>query len=199
VLTFSIDYYPHRGDPVNVTGLAISNGVTYSLDEADQSALCISADNYAQITDLDCAADTTQALAGGPLLIDKGRPIISGREDYHNALHPCTAVAIDQPSETLWLIIVDGRQLGCSEGVSLIELADIIKQLGAYRALNLDGGGSTTLVAAGYWWPRILNSPIHTRIPMRQRPVANHLGIYALPPQPEWVRSSFLVNIKGVK
>jgi hypothetical protein len=54
-------------------------------------------------------------------------------------------------------------------------------ELGAYKALNLDGGGSTTLVVADSGGTRSLNSPIHTRIPMRQRPVANHLGFYARP------------------
>ncbi|MGL5924878.1 hypothetical protein [Chroococcidiopsis sp.] len=47
--------------------------------------------------------------------------------------------------------------------------------------LNLDGCGFATLVAAINGKPMALNSPIHTRIPTRQRPVTNHLGIYALP------------------
>jgi hypothetical protein len=176
------DYYPHRGDPVNVMGLAISNGGVYSLNETDQPVLCFSIDNYATISDTDCPVDTAQALAGRPILIDNGTSITSEDLSYYTALHPRTAVAIDQRGETLWLIVVDGRQPGYSEGVTLVELANIAKQLGAYQALNLDGGGSTTLVTTGYWWPRTLNSPIHTRIPMRQRPVANHLGIYALSP-----------------
>ncbi len=61
------------------------------------------------------------------------------------------------------------------------ELTDIVMELGAHTALNLDGGGSTALVAAGFWGTHSLNAPIHTRIPMRQRPVANHLGFYARP------------------
>lgn len=79
----------------------------------------------------------------------------------------------------LWLILIDGRQRNYSEGVTLNELADIAIALGAETALNLDGGGSTTLVVAGPNGPQTLNSPIHTRIPMRQRPVGNHLGLFA--------------------
>ena len=60
-------------------------------------------------------------------------------------------------------------------------LPSIVLELGAETALNLDGGGSSTLVMAGHWGPRALNAPFHTRIPMRQRSVANHLGVYALP------------------
>jgi exopolysaccharide biosynthesis protein len=74
------------------------------------------------------------------------------------------------------LIIVDGKQPFYSEGVTLRELAAIAIDLGANTALNLDGGGSTTLVIADGLETKILNSPIHNKIPMNERPVANHLG-----------------------
>ena len=77
------------------------------------------------------------------------------------------------------LMIVDGRQPNYSEGITLSELAELMREFGAYHALNLDGGGSSTLVVAGVdGQPRVLNSPIHTRIPGRERPVATHLGVY---------------------
>ena len=76
--------------------------------------------------------------------------------------------------------MIDGRQPGYSEGVSLGELADLMIEYGADHAINLDGGGSSTLVVEGTdGTARILNSPIHGRIPGRERPVANQLGIYA--------------------
>ena len=51
--------------------------------------------------------------------------------------------------------------------------------IGAHDAMNLDGGGSSTLVVRGEdGQPRILNSPIDLYIPGRERPVGNHLGIY---------------------
>lgn len=62
------------------------------------------------------------------------------------------------------------------------ELADLLLEYGAYSAINMDGGGSVTLVVEGPdGKPEVLNSPIHARIPGLERPVANHLGIYALP------------------
>jgi exopolysaccharide biosynthesis protein len=97
-------------------------------------------------------------------------------------LHPRTAAAVDETGTKLWLVVVDGRQPGYSEGVTLAELAELMVALGAETGLNLDGGGSTTLVMAGPFGPKTLNAPIHTRLPMRQRPIANHLGVYALPP-----------------
>jgi hypothetical protein len=63
--------------------------------------------------------------------------------------------------------------------MTLGELARWLQSQGASEALNLDGGGSSAMVAQGPRGPDLLNSPIHTGIPLRERPVANHLGVYA--------------------
>jgi hypothetical protein len=177
---FFVGYEPNSGDPVNVKGLAISNGKTYSADYAQLPVLCLS-NGRAEIRREGCPAGTTQALAGTPLFVERAAATVPDRSTYHTNLHPRTAVAVDAEGRALWLIVVDGRQPDYSEGVTLDELAEIVLELGAETALNLDGGGSTTLVAEGHGGSYLLNAPIHTRIPMRQRPVANHLGVYALP------------------
>ena len=167
-------YYPRRGDTVDVRGLAMGNGVTYSQPEEGWPMLCLGGDRVS-IDRLACPPETTQALAGNHILVEDGRTV-----PYANArIHPRTAVAASADGATLWLLIVDGRQPRYSEGVSFGELAELILELGADVALNLDGGGSSTLVAAGPDGPHLLNAPIHADIPMRQRPVANHLGIFA--------------------
>jgi exopolysaccharide biosynthesis protein len=66
-------------------------------------------------------------------------------------------------------------------GASMSELADIMLFYGSFTALNLDGGGSSTLIIEQNGEPQLLNSPIHNYIPYRERPIANHLGVYALP------------------
>jgi hypothetical protein len=174
------DYYPHKGDPVNVLGLAMSNGKLYSGAAKIWSVLCISAKNQVQIRSVTCPRGTIGAVAGNRILIDRGLPAPLDPNVKDRPL-PCTAVATNEQGNKLWIVAVDGRQPYYSEGVTLGELREILLQLGVYTALNLDGGGSTTLVAAIDSKPKVLNSPIHTRIPTRQRPVANHLGIYALP------------------
>jgi exopolysaccharide biosynthesis protein len=95
--------------------------------------------------------------------------------------YPRVAAAVNREGTKLWLIAVDGKQPLYSEGITIAELTKIATDLGAYAALNLDGGGSTTLVMSTNQGSRVLNAPIHTRIPMRERPVGNHLGFYALP------------------
>lgn len=174
--SFLWDYYPHSGEPVDVMGLAISNGELYS-DYDEWPVICITV-GRAEINQSGCPEGTLQALAGSQILVDNGESVV---EQGVGGLHPRTAVAVDAEGETLWLIVVDGRQRGYSEGVTLEELAGIAIELGADLALNLDGGGSSTLVIADGSGTRVLNSPIHTRIPTRQRPVANHLGVYAQP------------------
>jgi hypothetical protein len=174
------DYYPYNGDTVNPIGEAISNGYRYSQPEKNWSVLCILATNRAQILESEkCPEGTQQGIAGNQLLVSRGRSAITDFSD--DKPYPRVAVAVNREGTKLWLIAVDGKQPYYSEGVAIAELTKIILDLGAYTALNIDGGGSTTLVMAKDGKPKVLNAPIHTRVPMRERPVANHLGFYALP------------------
>ncbi len=177
------NYYPHSGDRVNAVGQAISNGTVYSEAEPGWSALCLSPNQMAQIIPQGtCPAGTAQAVAGSGMVLEAGKPVVpkAGAADS-NGVYSRTAVAIDASGKKLWLIAIDDKQWLYSEGVSLLELAEIARRLGAVSALNLDGGGSTTLVMATPAGTTVLNSPVHTKIPMRERSVANHLGFYALP------------------
>ena len=169
------DYYPHAGDPVDAHGLAIANGLIYSDDGLAGDTLCINGVRLS-IQTAGCPPDTQIALSSFPLLLQAGQPEPLDDE----TLGPRTAVALDANGETLWLLTVDGRQSGYSEGVTLAELAAFLASHGASDALNFDGGGSTTLIAQIGNRYHTVNAPIHTRIPMRLRPVANHLGLLAL-------------------
>lgn len=180
-------YYPRSGDRVSILGQATSNGTTYSPREYPWPTLCISSTNQATIIDhqaihqgVTCPGDTQQAIAGNQELIDNGQPVIWNQAPKPNGR---VAVATDKMGQTLWIIVIDGKQPLYSEGVTIEELTDILSELKVYAAINLDGGGSTTLVMAKFAGrTRVLNAPIHTRIPMRERPVANHLGFYGLQP-----------------
>jgi hypothetical protein len=63
-------------------------------------------------------------------------------------VHPRTAIGFSRDSATLLLLTVDGRSEN-SGGVTLVDLARIMRQLGAWQAMNFDGGGSTTMVVDG--------------------------------------------------
>jgi Phosphodiester glycosidase len=177
------DYFPKSGDRVNTVGQSISNGVSYSEAELDWSVLCFSSTHRASIVSEGmCPIGTRQAVAGSTTLVDKGE-FLETRQDTADSdgLYSRTVVAVDRSGERLWIIAVDDKQPLYSEGVTLAEMTDLVMELGAYTAVNLDGGGSTTLVSEMRSGVRVLNAPIHTKIPMRERPVANHLGFYAKP------------------
>lgn len=171
-------YYPHVGDRVNILGQAISKGNIYSPGEKIWPVMCISPNNSIQIRAEQCAEGTIQAISGNRLLVDGGVPIPLDIDESEAKSIPCTAVGINEAGDKLWIIVVDGRQPFYSDGLNLAQLRDIFMELGVYTVLNLDGGGSSTLVIEQNEQPKVLNAPIHTRVPMRQRPVGNHLGIY---------------------
>ncbi|MFN9310424.1 phosphodiester glycosidase family protein, partial [Gemmatimonas sp.] len=83
------------------------------------------------------------------------------------ARHPRSAVGLSRDGRTMWLLAVDGRSES-SVGMTLVELADAMRALGAWDALNFDGGGSTSLVIDG----RLVNSPSD---PTGERAVGNAL------------------------
>ena len=93
--------------------------------------------------------------------------------------HPRSAVGISRNLRYLYLVAIDGRQNGYSEGTTMAETAEWMRKLGAYNALNLDGGGSTALVIEGPdGSPELLNRPCGLPVGVERR-VANHLGVFA--------------------
>ncbi|MDN4481955.1 phosphodiester glycosidase family protein [Demequina lignilytica] len=157
------DYYGFRD-----TGIEIRNGVIYR-DEGARTGAVIYADGTMEIYDE--TATTAQELvdAGawltlsfGPALVDDGE-IVDGIEsvevDTNVGNH---SIQGDQPRTAIGMIsanhyvfvVVDGRS-DSSAGVTLTELAEIMADLGATEAYNLDGGGSSTMVSDGQVvnWP----------------------------------------------
>ena len=122
----------------------------------------------------DVPQDVQNAVAGDVIFVRNGRVSAGGE-----GAHPRTAVALTEDGRTMLWIVVDGRQPNYSEGVTMPELATIAISHGAHIALNLDGGGSSTLVRAEPdGEPSIINSPVHVRYPPGgERAVANHLGL----------------------
>jgi hypothetical protein len=173
-----LDYYPHSGDPVDVAGYAASAGDIYSEARIDFPTLFISEDSTVSFEKP--AGTVYNAVSGKNMLIRNGS-LIGDSPSYYDQRHPRTAVGLDATGHVLILVVVDGRQPGYSVGASMSELADIMLFYGSFTALNLDGGGSSTLVIEQNGGPKVLNSPIHNYIPYRERPIANHLGVYALP------------------
>jgi exopolysaccharide biosynthesis protein len=92
-------------------------------------------------------------VGGGPQLIKDGRIAITFEGEkvtprFVSDRHPRTAIAVLKDGRVL-LATVDGRQPGVSAGMSLPEFAQLLLEFDASEAINLDGGGSTTMVVNG--------------------------------------------------
>ena len=122
--------------------------------------------------------DITGLIGGGPRLVENGtRPdTFVGYENFGeshvNTRHPRTAVGFNEDSTKVYFVTVDGRQTH-SVGMSLEELADFMISFGIHNGVNLDGGGSTTMVVRN----TVANSPSDG--PGNERSVANALIAYA--------------------
>ncbi len=82
------------------------------------------------------------AISGNRILVQDG--LVERLDDQE--LHPRTAIGVDSDSGDVLMLVVDGRQ-DFSRGATMAELARLMVDLGADEALNLDGGGSSTMVA----------------------------------------------------
>ena len=113
------------------------------------------------------------AISGGAILVKNGEiPTFSSNI---SGTHPRTAIGLSKDGNSLFLITVDGRQKK-SIGMTQTELAEFLIEKGIYTAINLDGGGSTTMVAQklGDTALSIVNLPSSGTL----RKVTNALGVF---------------------
>ena len=118
-----------------------------------------------------------EAVGGRPVLI-RAKAILPGVDSggtFATSRHPRTAVGIARDGQRLILVTVDGRRTPYSDGMNLRELAGLMQALGSDEAINLDGGGSTSMIVANARGiPRVVNVPSDSA---GERPVGNALAI----------------------
>jgi len=108
-------------------------------------------------------SDVKYAIGGWGILMREGIPVFQKNDSIPTALnetayerHPRTIVGYSKDKQYFYFLTIDGRQAGYSLGLGLNDAAELVRILGFYEALNLDGGGSTTLYIKG---KGIVNSP----------------------------------------
>lgn len=164
VFAINGDYYGFRD-----TGIVIRNGVVYR-DSPARTGLAFYTDGTVQVYD-ETATSADQLLAEGvwntlsfgPALVEDGA-VVAGIEDVEvdtnvgnhsiQGEQPRTAVGVIDDNHLVF-VVVDGRSEGYSRGATLTELAQIMIDLGAETAYNLDGGGSSTMFFDG----EVVNQP----------------------------------------
>ncbi len=167
--------------PMEVVGLAADDGQAFSAPDERFGAMYISRAGRVVLQGPPLrTGDIWDVVPGFRMLVDDGSVAVSAEEaaTKFGGLNPRTAVGTDREGTTLWLVVADGRQPGVSEGITLVELACLFRTLGVWDALNLDGGGSSTLVLqADSGEPQVVNTPVGAGAPNTLRQCANHLGV----------------------
>jgi len=188
--TTSPDYLLTEGTSFNVDGLFISRGVLVSpQDSAEESAafLFTSSNSVTFIPTNWPAASTAgiyTAVSGTYPILYKGVNLGSNylTSGQLSGLNPRTAFGLSQDRHYLFLLVIDGRQSGYSDGAYDWETAAWLKLAGASDGANMDGGGSSCIVVqdtTGLSKP--LNHDSASAAVGRERTVGAHFGIYAKP------------------
>jgi len=165
-----------EGRAVDIHGSVVSGGAVVSPLEKGRASFWLDAVQKPHIGTPESLNSATEAVADWfSLLLTDGR-ILPDAAD--RAVHPRTALGFDDTRTWLLFVVVDGRQPGFSEGVSLFELARIFESQGCSQAINLDGGGSSVmLVREPGQDVRTMNSPSGKA----HRPIPVMLGVRSAP------------------
>jgi len=166
-------------DPRDLSGLAISQGNIVSAFESIRPAMLITRGN--QVTFTTVAPSTYSniwtAVAGSDLVLINGLPQLGGCATSFCGPNPRTALGLSQDNHYLYLVVIDGRQPGWSDGATLEETGQWLLRLGGWNGLNLDGGGSSAMARTQSGAAVLLNRPSGGV----QRVNGNHLGVFAKP------------------
>ena len=146
VAAMNADFFDMFGD-CHPSGLCVKNGRVVANPDSPRPFIGMTKDGKAVLTDLtespEILPELAQAAAGLQMIVKDGRLYdFAPLEPFGYVRHPRTAAGLTKDGRIL-LLAVDGRIPEYSNGATLVDLARILIGLGADRALNLDGGGST--------------------------------------------------------
>ena len=160
ILAVNGDYYG-----ANSSGYVIRNGVVYRdtvRENSNNGDLAIYKDGSFKIIYEDQISaeqlvkdGVINLLAFGPALVENGEVVVGKNQEVGQAMASNPRTAIGIIDENHYIIVVSDGRTSESEGLSLYQLAEVMKSYGAKTAYNLDGGGSSTL----YFNGQVVNKP----------------------------------------
>jgi len=160
ILAVNGDYYG-----ANSTGYVIRNGVVYRntvREDSSNGDLAIYKDGSFKIIYEDQISaeqlvndGVVNLLAFGPALVENGEIVVNTNTEVGQAMASNPRTAIGIIDENHYIIVVSDGRTSESEGLSLYQLAEVMKSYGVKTAYNLDGGGSSTL----YFNGQVINKP----------------------------------------
>ena len=173
--------WPYRHRYAEPTGVNISDGVVISENTHSNAHFVVWNSGEVALMDVippEKYPEIWLAASGFAIILKDGKPTPACADQ---ARHPRTAYGLSANHQYLYVLTVDGRQTKWSNGATYNDLDEIFLEAGATEAINLDGGGSTTLC---YWNPS-KNKPVVLSHATSQdgscRPVAMSIGIYFTP------------------
>ena len=174
ILAVNGDYYG-----ANTTGYVIRNGVVYRdtvREDSSNGDLAIYKDGSFKIIYEDqVSADqlvkdgVVNLLAFGPSLVENGEIVVDTNSEVGQSMSSNPRTAIGIIDENHYIIIVSDGRTSESEGLSLYQMAEIMKSYGVKTAYNLDGGGSSTL----YFTGQVINKPTTNGNTISERSVSD--------------------------
>ena len=160
ILAVNGDYYR-----ANSTGYVIRNGVVYRdtvREDSSNGDLAIYKDgSFKIIYEDEISADqlvkdgVVNLLAFGPSVVENGEIVVDTNSEVGQSMASNPRTAIGIIDENHYIIVVSDGRTSKSQGLSLYELAEVMKSYGVKTAYNLDGGGSSTL----YFNGKVINKP----------------------------------------
>ncbi|MBL9126652.1 MAG: phosphodiester glycosidase family protein, partial [Verrucomicrobiales bacterium] len=185
------EYYLPAGTAMDIHGLSICEGVVVSdqTSPSEAATAAFSIDKVPTVIHTNWPASSTAgihtAVTGAYPLLYRGTNLgyeLRSADGFIHRVNPRTALGVSEDKRHLFLIVIDGRQPGYSNGAFDYETAAWLLLVGAHDAINLDGGGSSTLVVEdSLGRPSRLNKSSAVADSGRERTVGNHFGIYAEP------------------
>ena len=174
ILAINGDYYG-----ANTTGYVIRNGVVYRdtvREDSSNGDLAIYKDGSFKIIYEDqVSADqlvkdgVVNLLAFGPSLVENGEIVVDTNSEVGQSMSSNPRTAIGIIDENHYIIIVSDGRTSESEGLSLYQMAEIMKSYGVKTAYTLDGGGSSTLYFPG----QVINKPTTNGNTISERSVSD--------------------------
>ena len=160
ILAVNGDYYG-----ANSTGYVIRNGIVYRdtiREDASNGDLAIYKDgSFKIIYENEISADqlvedgVVNLLAFGPALVENGEIVVNTKSEVGQSMASNPRTSIGIIDENHYIIIVSDGRTSESQGLSLYEMAEVMKSYGVKTAYNLDGGGSSTM----YFNGQVINKP----------------------------------------
>jgi hypothetical protein len=176
-------YYPPPGTLMDIHGLAFNQGTNVSAASSGEAAtMTFDILNQCTVIPFNWPAKPTTgvytAISGDLAVLTNGVNRMTQSFD----VDPRTVFGVSADRKYLFIVAIDGRQPGYSDGASFYDCAQWLKLLGASDGINVDGGGSTTLVVEDTTGvPVRLNSSSAVADSGKERTVGSHFGLHAKP------------------